>query len=313
MTRARAASSSRRSRCRRCPASRSPPTPSISRRNRRSATSGSPTRPTRSSIAPATANVIAQARARHRRRSAHHGAARDARAGAGRAGDERAHVGEPHRAGEPASAARRAACASSSPASGSLACGYEGAGAPGRAGDVCRGDQGARSRRRPRAASACWSPPGPTREPIDPVRFISNRSSGKMGYALARRARRRGAEVALVTGPTALAAPPGVEHVPVDHGRRDARGGAASRDAAGDRWSSWRRRSPTTAPRRAGARKLKKAGRAAARSSSSAPPTSSRELGARKGRIALLVGFAAETEHGHRATPSASCATSSSI
>ena len=48
---------------------------------------------------------------------------------------------------------------------------------------------------------------GPTQEPIDPVRFISNRSSGKMGYALARMARRRGAEVILISGPTSLALP----------------------------------------------------------------------------------------------------------
>jgi phosphopantothenoylcysteine decarboxylase/phosphopantothenate--cysteine ligase len=49
---------------------------------------------------------------------------------------------------------------------------------------------------------------GPTREPIDPVRYISNRSSGKMGYAIAEAARRRGANVTLVSGPTALAEPP---------------------------------------------------------------------------------------------------------
>jgi phosphopantothenoylcysteine decarboxylase/phosphopantothenate--cysteine ligase len=48
---------------------------------------------------------------------------------------------------------------------------------------------------------------GPTQEPIDPVRFITNRSSGKMGYALAKIARRRGAEVVLVTGPTSLTLP----------------------------------------------------------------------------------------------------------
>jgi phosphopantothenoylcysteine decarboxylase/phosphopantothenate--cysteine ligase len=45
---------------------------------------------------------------------------------------------------------------------------------------------------------------GPTQEPIDPVRFITNQSSGKMGYALAKIARRRGAEVTLITGPTSL-------------------------------------------------------------------------------------------------------------
>jgi len=48
---------------------------------------------------------------------------------------------------------------------------------------------------------------GPTQEPIDPVRFITNRSSGKMGYALAKIARRRGAEVILITGPTSLPLP----------------------------------------------------------------------------------------------------------
>ncbi len=57
---------------------------------------------------------------------------------------------------------------------------------------------------------------GPTREPIDPVRFISNRSSGKMGYRIAAAARRRGAEVTLVSGPTAIAPPPGVTFVPVE-------------------------------------------------------------------------------------------------
>jgi len=56
---------------------------------------------------------------------------------------------------------------------------------------------------------------GPTREPIDPVRFISNRSSGKMGYGLAAAALRRGADVTLVSGPTALTPPSGAVFVPV--------------------------------------------------------------------------------------------------
>ena len=51
---------------------------------------------------------------------------------------------------------------------------------------------------------------GPTREPIDPVRYISNRSSGKMGYAIAEAAKRRGASVTLVSGPTSLPLPAGV-------------------------------------------------------------------------------------------------------
>ena len=57
---------------------------------------------------------------------------------------------------------------------------------------------------------------GPTREPIDPVRFITNRSSGKMGYALAAALRARGAEVVLISGPTSLATPAGVARVDVE-------------------------------------------------------------------------------------------------
>ena len=56
---------------------------------------------------------------------------------------------------------------------------------------------------------------GPTREPIDAVRFISNGSSGKMGYALAQAATERGAQVTLVSGPTELVPPQGVDRVPV--------------------------------------------------------------------------------------------------
>lgn len=56
---------------------------------------------------------------------------------------------------------------------------------------------------------------GPTREAIDPVRYLSNHSSGKMGYAVADMARQRGAAVRLVSGPTALTAPTGVELYPV--------------------------------------------------------------------------------------------------
>jgi phosphopantothenoylcysteine decarboxylase / phosphopantothenate---cysteine ligase len=57
---------------------------------------------------------------------------------------------------------------------------------------------------------------GPTRERIDPVRFVSNRSSGKMGYAVAAAAREAGAEVVLVTGPVALATPAGVRRIDVE-------------------------------------------------------------------------------------------------
>jgi phosphopantothenoylcysteine decarboxylase/phosphopantothenate--cysteine ligase len=60
---------------------------------------------------------------------------------------------------------------------------------------------------------------GPTHEPIDPVRFVGNRSSGKMGFAIAAAAARRGAEVTLIAGPVALPDPPGVDRVNVESAR----------------------------------------------------------------------------------------------
>ena len=57
---------------------------------------------------------------------------------------------------------------------------------------------------------------GPTREAIDPVRYLTNRSSGKMGFAVARAARRAGARVTLIAGPVGLQTPPGIERVDVE-------------------------------------------------------------------------------------------------
>jgi phosphopantothenoylcysteine decarboxylase/phosphopantothenate--cysteine ligase len=57
---------------------------------------------------------------------------------------------------------------------------------------------------------------GPTRECIDPVRFVSNRSSGKMGFAMAQTMQEAGAEVVLISGPVALATPPGVRRIDVE-------------------------------------------------------------------------------------------------
>ena len=70
---------------------------------------------------------------------------------------------------------------------------------------------------------------GPTREPLDPVRYLTNRSSGRMGYAIAAQAVRRGAAVTLVTGPTHLAPPPGVRADSGPDRPRDARRGASRR------------------------------------------------------------------------------------
>jgi phosphopantothenoylcysteine decarboxylase / phosphopantothenate---cysteine ligase len=72
---------------------------------------------------------------------------------------------------------------------------------------------------------------GPTREAVDPVRYLGNRSSGRMGYALAREARLRGAEVELISGPVALAPPVGIRTVWIESARELL---AATRDAVRD-------------------------------------------------------------------------------
>ncbi len=93
------------------------------------------------------------------------------------------------------------------PEKGSLACGED---AAGRMSDVQDVVEGIRSALSPKDLSRkrIMVTAGPTREYIDPVRFLSNRSSGKMGYAIARAALRRGADVILVSGPSQLCAPP---------------------------------------------------------------------------------------------------------
>jgi len=100
------------------------------------------------------------------------------------------------------------------PAEGYLACGYEG---KGRLPDPEKILETAKRllRKKDLAGEKFLITAGPSREPLDPVRYISNRSSGKMGYALARAAFLRGAEVVLVSGPTALEPPAGVRTVAV--------------------------------------------------------------------------------------------------
>jgi phosphopantothenoylcysteine decarboxylase/phosphopantothenate--cysteine ligase len=101
------------------------------------------------------------------------------------------------------------------PASGDLACGEEGLGrmeAPARIATWVAGRLGTGTL----AGLRVMVTAGPTREPIDPVRYLSNRSSGKMGYAVAAAAAEAGAQVVLVSGPVVLPAPPGVERVMVE-------------------------------------------------------------------------------------------------
>jgi len=100
------------------------------------------------------------------------------------------------------------------PAEGFLACGYEGKGRLPDAEKIAEAIGGL-LKKRDLGSEKLLITAGPSREPLDPVRYISNRSSGKMGYALARAAVRRGAEVTLISGPTALEPPPGARLISV--------------------------------------------------------------------------------------------------
>jgi phosphopantothenoylcysteine decarboxylase/phosphopantothenate--cysteine ligase len=99
------------------------------------------------------------------------------------------------------------------PSVGYLACGYEGAGRLADPAVILAEAERAVGPHDLRGERVLVTA-GPNREPIDPVRFISNRSSGRMGYAVAAAAWRRGADVVLVSGPTALDPPHGVRLVP---------------------------------------------------------------------------------------------------
>jgi len=101
------------------------------------------------------------------------------------------------------------------PGSGYLACGWLGKGRLAEVPEIVEAAMAALARRSDLAGETVLVTAGPTVEDLDPVRFLSNRSSGRMGYRLAEAARDRGARVVLVSGPTALAPPAGVETVAV--------------------------------------------------------------------------------------------------
>jgi phosphopantothenoylcysteine decarboxylase/phosphopantothenate--cysteine ligase len=133
---------------------------------------------------------------------------------------------------------------------------------------------------------------GPTREPFDPVRFLSNRSTGRMGFALAREARRRGATVSVVAGPTSAEPPPGMEIVRVETAeemlaecldRYEDADVAVLNAAVAD----WRPVAPVD-------RKVKKAEMSRSLELENTPDIAS-ELGRKKGGQTLVL-FAAETE-----------------
>ena len=101
------------------------------------------------------------------------------------------------------------------PREGYLACGMIGSGRLAEQEEILKVVREALKAEQDLAGETILVTAGPTCEDIDPVRFLTNRSSGKMGYALAAAAARRGAKVALVSGPTALETPNGVERIDV--------------------------------------------------------------------------------------------------
>jgi phosphopantothenoylcysteine decarboxylase/phosphopantothenate--cysteine ligase len=135
---------------------------------------------------------------------------------------------------------------------------------------------------------------GPTYEPIDPVRFLGNRSSGKMGYAVAEAALRRGARVILVSGPTALEPPSAAEFVPVETAQQ-------MRDAVMVRFPDATVVIKTAAVadyrvREASPQKIKRE-KAIALELEPTPDILA-ELGKARFESHILIGFAAETENG---------------
>ncbi len=131
---------------------------------------------------------------------------------------------------------------------------------------------------------------GPTQEPIDPVRFISNRSSGKMGYAIAECAARRGARVILVSGPTDLEVPNGVEIVKVRTAREMFE--AVDKVANSADVLICAAAPADFVPAEASSEKIKKGSRLTLELDQAVDILG--EVGKRKGRT-ILVGFAAET------------------
>jgi len=176
------------------------------------------------------------------------------------------------------------------PGVGSLACGYEGPGRLAEPAEIVEAIEGVLAPKDLHGERVLVSA-GPTHEAVDPVRYLSNHSSGKMGYAIARVARRRGAEVVLVSGPSDLPAPPGVRTLVVSSAAEMARAleeefRSASILVMAAAVADYR-------PRRPAVRKLKKSA-----ASLSLDLERTRDilasLAARKGRR-LVVGFAAET------------------
>jgi phosphopantothenoylcysteine decarboxylase/phosphopantothenate--cysteine ligase len=177
------------------------------------------------------------------------------------------------------------------PASGDQACGESGPGRLLEAADLVAALADLR-RKGPLSGRRILVSAGPTYEDLDPVRYLANRSSGRMGFAVAEAARASGAEVTLVAGPVTLATPVGVRRIDVRSAAQMREAVLAHADAA-DAYVAAAAVADYR-PAELAAHKIKKS--AAARSLELVPTADIlAELGQRP-RHPLLVGFAAETE-----------------
>jgi len=177
------------------------------------------------------------------------------------------------------------------PAVGDLACGWQGQGKlpePAAIFDYAEDLVGSKEL----AGRTVLVTAGPTREELDPVRYLSNYSSGKMGYAIARAARNRGAQVVLISGPVELPAPQKVELVPVTSAR-EMHAAVMARSDQADVIIKAAAVADFRPAQRAGD-KLKKGDVNQVRLELVRNPDILAELGNQRGP-ALLVGFAAET------------------
>jgi phosphopantothenoylcysteine decarboxylase/phosphopantothenate--cysteine ligase len=177
------------------------------------------------------------------------------------------------------------------PDAGELACGTVGPGRLAELDQIVAAVNAAALNRDDLSGEVVLISAGPTQEPLDPVRYITNRSSGKMGYALAEAAAARGARVILVSGPVHIPVPPGVEIV-------DVRSAHEMRDAIVGRMdeASIIIKSAAVADYHVANVSPNKIKKTATRLSLDLDPTPDilAEVGARKGDR-LLIGFAAET------------------
>ncbi len=180
------------------------------------------------------------------------------------------------------------------PAKGSLACGEEGEGRMAEIADILTAVEKHFAKPGPLSGKRALVTSGPTYEPLDPVRFIGNRSSGKQGHAIAAALARQGAKVTLVTGPVTLPEPVGVKTIHVDtaHDMLTACEKALPVDIAvcAAAVADWR-------PVKAAKEKIKKGKGKPAVDLTENPDILATLSQAKKKRPHLVIGFAAETNN----------------